>query len=66
MMFQRYILVVLAFALCLVATTPAFPSVNSAVQSRDGAATPTANQAARQEPLYLMLKHASIHVSNNH
>ena len=45
-MFQRYILVVLAFALCLVAATPVLPRVDSAVQSRDGAATPTTYQAA--------------------
>jgi hypothetical protein len=46
MMFQRYILVILAFALCLVAATPVLPRVDSAVQSRDGSATPATYQAA--------------------
>ena len=46
MMFQRYILVILAVALCLVAATPVLPRVESTVQSRDGSATPTTYQAA--------------------
>jgi hypothetical protein len=46
MVFQRYILVILAFALCLAAATPVLPRVDSAVQSRDEFATPTTYQAA--------------------
>ena len=44
MMFQRYILVVLAFTLCLVAATPVL--VDSAVRSQDGSTNPTTYQAA--------------------
>jgi len=46
MMFQRYILVILAFALCLVAATPVLSKVDLVVQSGDGSATPTTYQAA--------------------
>ena len=46
MMFQRYILVILAIALCLVAATPVLSKVDLVVQSGDGSATPTTYQAA--------------------
>ncbi|KIM46701.1 hypothetical protein M413DRAFT_261003 [Hebeloma cylindrosporum] len=46
MMFQRYILVILAVALCLVAAAPVLPQFDSVVQGRDGSATPTTYQVA--------------------
>jgi hypothetical protein len=46
MMFQRYILVILALALCFVAATPVLVKVDSVVQSQDGSAAPTTYQAA--------------------